>query len=133
MADPEASLQLVKGFHGVEQDAWRWTMGQFAVTLATPEGSADGGATLELKFTAPEPVINRVGTVTLTASIAGTSFEPESYSKAGSYTLERDVAADLLAGDAVTVEFALDKFLPPGEVDQRELGVIVTSVGLIRK
>ncbi len=126
-------MQLVKGFHTVEQDAWRWTMGQFAVTLATPEGSAHRGATLELKFALPDPVIDKVGAVTLTPSIADTAFAPETYSKPGSYTLERQVEAGLLAGDAVTAEFVLDKFLPAGEVDQRELGVIVTSVGLITK
>ena len=40
-ADPRASLQLVKGFHGIEQNAWRWTMGQFSVTLRPPHGAAE--------------------------------------------------------------------------------------------
>ncbi len=132
-AGENAWMQLVKGFHGVEQNAWRWTMSRFAVTLAPPEGAAEKGATLELKFAVPGPVIEKLGAITLTPSLAGTALDPETYAKSGSYTLERDLPAELLAGDAVTVEFALDKFLPPGEVDQRELGVIVSSVGLVAK
>lgn len=29
MADARASVQLLKGFHDVEGNAWRWTMGKF--------------------------------------------------------------------------------------------------------
>jgi hypothetical protein len=49
---------------------------------------------------------------------------------AGDYTYSRDVPPELLTGDAVTVEFTLDKALPPNPSDQRELGVIVQMVGL---
>ena len=43
-ADPKSSIQLIKGFHGVEQNSWRWTMGRFAVTLKPPIGAAEQGA-----------------------------------------------------------------------------------------
>jgi hypothetical protein len=43
------------------------------------------------------------------------------------------VPASALSSDAVSAEFALDKFLPPGTVDQRELGVVVTSIGFEAK
>jgi hypothetical protein len=33
----------------------------------------------------------------------------------------------------VTVDFALDKFLAPGAADQRELGVVVSSIGFEAK
>ena len=45
----------------------------------------------------------------------------------------RDVDRKLLVGDAVNVEFTLDKFLPAGAIEQRELGVIATSVGFEAK
>ena len=133
VADPRASVQLIKGFHDVEQNAWRWTMGKFSVTLRPPKGAAERGAALQLKFTVPDPVLEKVKSVTLTANVNGTPVEGETYSKPGEYTYARDVPASALNAEAVTVNFALDKFLTPGSVDQRELGVVVASVGLEAK
>src|ERR1035438_8057965 len=33
MGDPKVEPQLVKGFHGIEAAAWRWTEKQFTVAL----------------------------------------------------------------------------------------------------
>ena len=38
-----------------------------------------------------------------------------------------------LQRDVVVVDFALDKYLPPGEVEKRELGIIVSTAGLEAK
>lgn len=133
VAHPRADTQLLSGFHRVEEGAWRWTMGKFAVALEPPAGAAQKGARLELQFTLPEPVIERRKAVTLSAWVAGTALPPETYTKAGGYTYAQDVPAAALATPPVKVEFALDKFLKAGEVDPRELGVVVSSVGLVGK
>ena len=132
-ADTRAAMQLVRGFHSVEQNAWRWTAGAFTVTLKPPAGAAQKGAMLTFKFVVPEVVINKVGPVTLAASVNGTALAPETYSKTGEYTYSRDVPATALTGDAVNVEFKLDKFMPASEQDQRDLGVIMTRVGFEAK
>jgi hypothetical protein len=100
------------------------------VVLGTPAGAAKTGATLELHLTVPPPSIEKLGSLTLTASIDGTDLGPETYSKAGPYVYKRDVPARLLAGDSAKVLFQLDKALQPGGADIRELGVVVTSAGL---
>jgi len=133
MADPKAAPQLKSGFHNVEQNAWRWTERHFAVVLRPPAGGASRGARLNLRFSIPAPVIEKLGAVTLSAAIGGVSLGPETYSRSGEYIYTRDVPASLLAGDAVTVEFDLDKALPPGNTDQRELGVVASSVGFEAK
>ncbi len=133
MADPRTSSQLVRGFHTVEQNAWRWTMAKFTVILKPPAGASQKGATLLMKFAVPDPVINRLKKVTLTASVGGAQLAPESYDKAGDYVLTRDVPASAFTGETATVDFALDKALPPGDPDQRELGVVVNSIGLEAK
>ena len=133
VADPRASLQLVKGFHDVEENAWRWTAGRFAVTLRPPAWAGERGAMLHLNFSVPGPVIEKLQSVTLSAGIGEIALAPETYTKPGAYVYTREVPAGAMGGDAVTVEFALDKFLPPGEVDQRELGVVVSSVGFEAK
>ncbi len=133
VADPRTAFQLVKGFHGLEQNAWRWTMGKFTVTLRPPLGAAQRGATLQLKFTIAEAVLERLKSMTLWASVGTAALAPETYTSAGEHTYSREVPAKVLAGEGVAVDFTLDKFLPAGSVDQRELGLIVTTVGFEAK
>lgn len=132
-ADPRTSLQLVRGFYGLEQNAWRWTSGEFAVTLKPPAGAAQKGATLELKFVVPGAIITKLKSMTLTAAVNGQKLAPETYAKEGEYSYTRDVPAGALQQDAASVVFTLDKFLPASADDLRDLGVIMTMVGFEAK
>jgi hypothetical protein len=86
-----------------------------------------------VKVTAPDALIAKLGVVTLIASVNGKQLAPETYSAAGTYTYERDVAGELLQGKSAKVDFALDKALPPAGGDLRELGIVVLSAGLEAK
>ncbi len=129
VADQRASLQLLKGFHDIEQNAWRWTMQKFTVTLRPPAGASQRGTTLQVKLVIPDPVIAQLKTISLSANIEGTSLPGETYAKPGEYVYSRDVPATVLASDAVTVDFTLDKALRPSAADARELGIIISSIG----
>jgi hypothetical protein len=129
MSDPSAKDQLTKGFYTLEADAWRWTAGSFSVTLKTPPGAAQKGATLTLALTVSDIVLKQVHSQTLAASVGGTALKSEKYTDAGSHTFTANIPATALTGNTVTIDFSLDNSLPPG-VDQRELGVIVSSVGI---
>ena len=100
------------------------------MSLRPPADSAKNGATLALKFTIPDPVIDKLKSVTLSVSVGGVALPPENYSKSGEQVYSREVPAKALAGASVAVDFTLDKALPPGPADHRELGVVVTSIGL---
>jgi len=129
VADPRAAAQLISGFYGIEDQSWRWTAGKFSVLLRPPRSASQKGASLQFKFAVPDPVISHLKSIALTATVNGTALPTEKYTAAGEYTYTKDVPPELLAGEAVKVEFALDKSLPPGSVDQRELGVVAQSVG----
>ena len=133
MGDRTMAFQLVSGFHDVEANAWRWTMQRFSVNLHPPARSAQQGAVLEFHLTVPPPTIEKLGSITLAASIGGAALAPETYSKAGEYTYRRDVPAIALGGDSARIDFQLDKAIPPGETDKRELGIVASSVALIAK
>jgi hypothetical protein len=133
VADPRAVVQLVRGFHNLENDAWRWTMKNFTVTLRPPAGSAQSGAQLELKFTLPDVVFSREGALTLRARVNGIDLSPETYSKAGDATYTRDVPASALGRDTVSFDFSTNKGIPPSDNDNRELSIIVTTIGLTTK
>jgi hypothetical protein len=133
VADPQSAHQLARGFHPVEQNAWRWTEGSFAVALAVPPAADREGGRLILQFSVPEAVINRLETITLTARIGGQTVGSSTYDSAGEVRFESDVAPELLKAEVVTVEFQLRKFLAAGTVDQRELGLVVSSATLETK
>jgi hypothetical protein len=128
--DPHAAGQLLDGFYAVEQGAWRWTARQFSVRLKTPAGAAQKGGTLRLLFTVPPVVIEKSHSITLSASLEGSTLASETYSVPGEYTYRRDVPADMLAGSDVTVNFQLDKSMTPDSPDKRDLGVVVTTIAL---
>jgi hypothetical protein len=133
MSDASAPAQLLRGFYGLEGGAWRWTAGNFAVLLRPPIASAQRGATLAFAFSIPEILIQKLKTVTLTATVGTTKLKSETYSKPGSYTFSADIPPEQLAKEAITIDFALDKSLAAGSVDQRELGVVATSAALESK
>jgi hypothetical protein len=131
--DPNVASHFASGFYGVEENAWRWTGKDFAVDLSPPLHSDQKGAQLVMKLAVPDVVIQKLASVQLSASIQGYKLDPQIYTKSGQYTYTRDVPADKLQSDAVRIDFALDHALPPTERDQRQLGIIVSEVGLIAK
>jgi hypothetical protein len=133
VADPRSSAQLVSGFYDIEQNAWRWTAAKFSVVLRVPRGAAQKGAVLHLKFSIPDLVIEKLKSVGIGAMIEGTALKAQTYKQAGEFSYDPEVPPNLLARDTVKVDFVLDKALAPGTVEQRELGVIVTSIGFETK
>ncbi|HSW48834.1 MAG TPA: hypothetical protein VLH09_01605, partial [Bryobacteraceae bacterium] len=89
----------------------------------------EGGARLVLRFSIPEPVLKELATVRLSAKVGDVPLPAQEYRAPGDQVYTRDVPAQALGKSIVPVEFVLDKYLPPGKVDQRELGVVVTVVG----
>ncbi len=132
-SDTSQEPQLLNGFYGIESNSWRWTAKQFSVLLRAPVGAAQSGATLSMALTVPQVALDHAGSLTLSASVEGTPLQPETYAKSGRYEYRRDVPASALTKDAVRIQFSLDKAMPPAGAERRELGIIVTSVGLQAK
>lgn len=132
VADPRAEEQLVKGFHGLEQRAWRWTEQEFAVLLQPPPAVAGRGYSLEARLTIPGIAIERLGPITIAAEVQGEALEPETYSQEAEGVLYvRELPAGLINGEnPVQITFRLDKAIRAGELDSRELGVIALSFAL---
>ncbi len=133
VADPRTAAQLVGGFYDIEQGSWRWTAGKFSVVLRTPRGSAQKGAVLKLKFNIPDAVMGKLGPMAIAASVEGTALKPETYTQPGEYIYARDLPPEVMARDTARVDFHLDKFLPAGSADSRELGVVAISAGFETK
>jgi len=121
------------GFNALEQNAWRWTAGKFTVALQTPAGADRSGASLILNFVLPEGSLRKLKSVTVSAKVDGVAIAPETFNTAGEHVYRSEVPVSAFKKNLVTVDFSLDKFLPPTEADHRELGLVVTSIGLQSK
>ncbi|MGE5567495.1 MAG: hypothetical protein ACM3S5_00515 [Rhodospirillales bacterium] len=130
-ANLRAATQFLAGVHELENNTYRWTQRRFSVVLQPPEGAAQAGARLELRFVLPESVISRRKAVTLSAAVEGQALEPETYTAEGEYVYLRDVPASAFAEASVKADFELDKYLAAGEVETRELGILFLSASLL--
>jgi hypothetical protein len=132
-SDAAADSQFVSGFYPAEHDGWRWVRQHFAVVLEAPADAKEHGAVLELKWDAPQVVLDKVGPITLSASVAGVALPPETRDHSGVGTYHQTLTAAALPGHVVLIDFALDKvvkpFTNPGE--DRELGVAVHAAALL--
>jgi hypothetical protein len=130
MGDAAAAGQLLSGFHSIEAGAWRWTERRFSISLARPLHADQSGATLTVRLTVPPVSIEKLKSLQLSATVNGKALDPETYTAPGEYIYRRALPASLLSGDPVRVDFSLDKAIPPGTADLRELGIVVLAIGL---
>jgi hypothetical protein len=131
MGDARDGSQLLHGFYEIEQGSWRWSMGQFGVSLRPPAGAALDGARLRMVFTIPEPAAEAMAGLEIRARVSGVALEAFRAAGAGEQIYMARAPKEALAGEAVTVEFELSRKMEPGTLDGRELGVVVSSIGFV--
>jgi len=118
-----ANVDLLEGWHAAEDAGWRWTAQRFSVRV-----SSDAIARPErivMRLFVPAALIDRYGTITLSASADGEEIRPVVFSEAGDHIFTKRFQAG--RGSEV-IEFTLDKALGPEDSDPRERGIIVASI-----
>lgn len=128
--DARDSSQLLNGFHAAESGGWRWSMKKFAVSLGPP-AIVGRGTRLEVTFTVPDVVADKMTGATLAATLGGRALGTQKIAKGGEQTLVFAVPAEALAGEGLIAQFELDRAIGPTGSDARELGVIVSRIGLV--
>jgi SAM-dependent methyltransferase len=121
-----AHLRLISGWHDTERNGSRWTSREFSVGVPAYLASR---RRLCLRVFVPDVVLSRLGPVRLTATVDGVELDPMVFAKTGLHKYSRALPPAAAAGERV-VRFALDKSVPAGELDQRELGIIVAALEL---
>lgn len=129
--DPRAVTQL-KGFYPIEGPG-RWTGRTFSATLKPPPTAARKGALLLLHAGIPATSIATLHSLRISAVVNGVGLAPEEYTHPGDFNYVRDVPASAFKGGDATVNFALDKALPPAGSERRELGLLVKTLGFEAK
>ena len=117
------------GFYPPEEGRFRWTRREFSAHLNL-SGMDTTGAQLLVRLYIPENVIQKLGSITLRASVGGHALAPETWSKAGQYVYRRELDADTIAPGPVQINFSLNKSIPPTAQDRRELGIVVQELSI---
>ena len=115
----------------MESGGFRWTMKAFSVSLAPPaiRGRA---ARLELVLTLPEVVAGQMSGASLSARLGDKALGTKKVEKAGEQTLSFDVPAEAMGqSQGLIASFELDRAVGPTAADSRQLGLIVSRVGLV--
>jgi SAM-dependent methyltransferase len=115
--------RLMSGWHSQECfEAWRWTEKRFSVAFANV--APDARHVLSLDFFLPADV-----NLELRCSINGHVLPQKDFAKSGHYKYEEPVPEFALTRSPVVAEFTLNKAFQR-ENDERELGIVVSSVRL---
>jgi hypothetical protein len=130
MRNIDATRQLTAGIYAVENNKWRWTAGDFSIVLATPRMAAAHGANLAFAFDIPDAILRRTGPITLAAYLNGTEVGMATYPTAGAQRFSAMIPPELLRESPVAINFRLNRCVPKGVLDSRELGFVAESISL---
>lgn len=116
-------LELLSGWHPVEDSGWRWTEKQFAARAESRVGGKH--CRLEMRVFAPPLIVEKFGSITLQAKIDGVEVQPLVMKEEGIHLFIRKIPHP---SSTTSVVFQLDHALGPDTPYARELGIIVASL-----
>jgi len=116
-------LELLEGWHQVEDSGWRWTERQFAVRAASQVGVKH--SRISMRVFAPPALIEKFGSISLRARIDDTDVQPLVMREPGIHLFERRIPKP---SEVTSVVFRSDNVLGREEGYSRELGIIVASI-----
>jgi hypothetical protein len=119
-----ANVELLDGWHDSEGTGWRWTARQFGVRVH----GAGSARVIEMRVWIAEESIQRLGAITLSATVNGAELAPSVFDAPGLTIYSRRLAG--AGGEVLDVRFRLDKVLLAEAADGRELGIIVERIAV---
>jgi len=85
---------------------------------------------LVFAFDIPDAILRQTGPVTLSAYLNQTAVEMTTYKTAGAQRFSAMIPPELLRQSPVAIDFHLDRCVPKGVLDSRELGFVAESISL---
>jgi len=116
-------LDLLEGWHHVEDSGWRWTEQQFSARAANRLGVRH--SSIAMRVFAPPLLIEKFGSVTLRAKIDDAEVQPLVMRAPGIHVFVRKIPKP---SEVTSVVFHLDRVLGADAGYSRELGIIVASL-----
>lgn len=119
-------LELLEGWHHVEESGWRWTRKRFSARATSRVGMKH--SRVEMRVFAPPALIEKFGGLTLRAWIDGVEVAPLVMKSPGVHMFVRGIKKP---SEVTEVGFELDKVLGPDAQYSRELGIIVAAIEFV--
>lgn len=120
---PELQVWPLEGWHGPEQDGWRWTAKRFLLGVSLPRTART--VEFALRFNVPDVVIESSRPITITCLIEGRAAGSITCDKPGTLEFRGRFPEGTVGRDAaLTLEFLVRSSFVAA-ADQRELGVII--------
>jgi len=115
---PHYWVKLLEGWHPLEQSSFRWTERRFSVELKRPPLVNLSTFRFDFRLTFPGPVILKV-------KANGADLPPATYSTEGEHSYVAKLPRKALKNTSIRIDFEVDKCLPGGTLDERELALLV--------
>jgi hypothetical protein len=112
---PRYSVKLLEGWHPLEQSSFRWTERCFSIELRRPPSF-----TLRFNFKLMFP-----GPVTVSAVVNGIEVAPATFISEGDHSYSIELPRPVRGVSPIRIDFAVDKCMPAGGLDTRELALLV--------
>ena len=119
-------LELLDGWHHVEDSGWRWTQRQFWARATSRVGVKH--SSIAMRVFAPPALIEKFGSISLRARIDDIDVQPLVMREPGIHLFQRKIPRP---SEVTSVVFRLDNVLGSEEGYSRELGIIVASIEFI--
>ena len=119
-----ADVEFLEGWHRPEESGWRWTQRDFSARVHIAGGRRPRRLVLDLFLS--EDLMSHVNPLRLSLSVSGQPLTPEVYRSSGSHTLVRGLRGP--AANDFLLTFSLSGALPPTPQDDRERGMVVSSI-----
>jgi SAM-dependent methyltransferase len=116
-------LDLLEGWHHVEDSGWRWTEKQFAARARSRVGMKH--SRVAMRVFAPPLLVEKFGGITLRARIDDVEVQPLVMTEPGIHLFVRNIPKP---SETTSVVFQLDNVLGVEAGYSRELGIIVASL-----
>lgn len=116
-------IEFLQGVHPPEPGDWRWTEREFSVRVWR---SALDQASSSVSLFIPEVTVSSLGPVTVSASANGIALPPLVLRRPGVHKMP--IPLCVFSQGSARVDVALDRALPPDEIDQRERGLVLSNL-----
>ncbi len=119
---PELHLRLLKGFHAIERESWRWTAKEFGIEVTLPPTCKF--TNFALKLFVPDFLARESSPVKVHCSSEGEQAGTLTLDSPGLIEFRGIFSPRMLQKAAVPLEFEVESsYVAPG--DRRELGILI--------
>jgi len=116
---PRFSVQLLAGWHELENGTFRWTERRFSILLKRPPLLRLSRFRFDFRLTIPDRV-------TLASRVNGIPVHEATFAGEGEHAYTIELPPEALRASPIRIDFEADRCVPAAAFDERELALLVS-------